>query len=457
MTLAPLGLRRGTTAAVTAEVRVIAAGPRDRQVMWVETGGVTAAGFHGVPLSSTIAAVVEQAATVALAERLPLVIVLASSGSDITEGIPALEGWGRLARTMVDLSGILPTVLVVDGPAVSGPALLLGVADLVVMTEHSYAFVNGPVMVEEFTGVRVSTAELGGAGELARHTGVPSLVVASRDAAVDAVGELLAYLPDSVDDEPPRWPSDDPPDRPCPEAGELIPPISTGSYDVRQVAAAIIDEDSLLEVRERWATNVVTAFATIDGRPVGIVANQPLALAGTLDIPASQKAARFVALCDAFNLPLLTLVDTPGFYPGKDLEWRGMIRHGAQLVYAYARATVPRLCVILRKSYGGAYIVMDSKRMGNDLCLAWPWAELAVMGAGQAAAILQRRATPEERAAIEADYTERLLNPYVAAERGYIDAVIDPADTRRELTRALDVLATKRERIVTRKHGNEPL
>ena len=186
-------------------------------------------------------------------------------------------------------------------------------------------------------------------------------------------------------------------------------------------------------MRDRWATNVVTAFATLDGRPVGIVANQPLALAGTLDIPASQKAARFVALCDAFNLPLLTLVDTPGFYPGKDLEWRGMIRHGAQLVYAYARATVPRLCVILRKSYGGAYIVMDSKRMGNDLCLAWPWAELAVMGAGQAAAILQRRATPEERAAFEADYTERLLNPYVAAERGYIDAVIDPADTRREL------------------------
>jgi acetyl-CoA carboxylase carboxyltransferase component len=457
MTLAPLGLRRGTSAPLSAEVRVLEIGPAERRVVWVETGGVTASGFTGVPLSSTIAAVIEEAATVALAERLPLVVVLASSGSDITEGIPALEGWGRLARTMVDLSGVVPTVLVVDGPAVSGPALLLGVADLVVMTEGSYAFVNGPVMVEEFTGVRVSTAELGGAGELARHTGVPSLVVPTREAALDAVSDLLAYLPDSVDEEPPRWPRDDPPDRPCPEAGELIPPISTGSYDVRQVAAAIVDADSLLEVRERWAGNVVTAFATIDGRPIGIVANQPVALAGTLDIPASQKAARFVAMCDAFNLPLLTLVDTPGFYPGKDLEWRGMIRHGAQLVFAYARATVPRLCVILRKSYGGAYIVMDSKTMGNDLCLAWPWAELAVMGAGQAAAILQRRATPEERAAFEADYTERLLNPYIAAERGYIDAVIDPADTRRELTRALDALATKRERIVSRKHGNEPL
>ena len=250
-----------------------------------------------------------------------------------------------------------------------------------------------------------------------------------------------AYLPDNVDEEPVRWPSDDPPDRSCPEAGDLIPPISTGSYDVRHVAAAIVDADSLFEVRDRWAPNVVTAFATLDGRPLGIVANQPLALAGTLDIPASQKAARFVALCDAFNLPILTLVDTPGFYPGKDLEWRGMIRHGAQLVFAYARATVPRLCVILRKSYGGAYIVMDSKRMGNDLCVAWPWAELAVMGAGQAAAILQRRATPEERAAFEADYAERLLNPYVAAERGFIDAVIDPADTRRQLCGALETLA----------------
>ena len=193
----------------------------------------------------------------------------------------------------------------------------------------------------------------------------------------------------------------------------------------------------MLEVRDRWATNVVTAFATMAGRPIGIVANQPLALAGTLDIPAAQKAARFVSFCDAFNLPILTLVDTPGFYPGKDLEWRGMIRHGAQLVFAYGRATVPRICVILRKSYGGAYIVMDSKRMGNDVCFAWPWAELAVMGAGQAAAILQRRATPEERAAFEADYADRLLNPYVAADRGYIDAVIDPADTRREIATAL--------------------
>ena len=283
------------------------------------------------------------------------------------------------------------------------------------------------------------------------------MVVADRDAAVDAVGDLLAYLPDHVDAEPPVVATDDPADRSCPEAGELIPPTSTGSYDVRKVAAAIVDVDSMLELRPQWAANVVTAFATIAGAPVGIVANQPITLAGTLDIPASQKAARFVAMCDAFNLPIVTLVDTPGFYPGKDLEWRGMIRHGAQLVYAYARATVPRICVILRKSYGGAYIVMDSKTMGNDLCLAWPWAELAVMGAGQAAAILQRRATPEERAEFELDYAHRLLNPYVAAERGLVDAVIDPADTRREIAAALDALVDKREVLSGRKHGNSPL
>ena len=182
-----------------------------------------------------------------------------------------------------------------------------------------------------------------------------------------------------------------------------------------------------------------------------------MVLAGTLDIPASQKAARFVSFCDAFNIPLLTLVDTPGFYPGKDLEWRGMIRHGGQLVFAYARATVPRVCIILRKSYGGAYIVMDSKTMGNDLCLAWPTAELAVMGAGQAAAILQRRATPEERAAFETDYSERLLNPYIAAERGYVDSVINPEETRREVSSAFAMLRDKRERLMPRKHDNTPL
>ena len=453
VTVAPLSLRRASGAPVTAEVRTV----DDRPVVWVELGGTTASGFQGVPMSSTASSVVEHAARTAREQGIPLVVVLASTGADIVEGMAAVEGWGRLAKALVDCSGIVPTILVVDGPAVSGPAMLLGVADLVVMTESSYGFVNGPVMVEEFTGVHVTTDELGSAGMLARHAGVPSLVVPNGEAATAATRELLSYLPSSVDDEPPRWPNDDPVDRPCPAAGELIPQSSAGSYDVRRVAAAIVDADTVLEIRDRWATNVVTAFATIGGRPIGIVANQPMSMAGTLDIPGSQKAARFVSFCDAFNLPLVTLVDTPGFYPGKDLEWRGMIRHGAQLVFAYGRATVARICVILRKSYGGAYIVMDSKRMGNDLCLAWPGAELAVMGAKGAVEILHRRDTPEVRLEREREYEERLLNPYIAAERGYVDAVIDPADTRAEIARALEILADKRERLAPRKHDNSPL
>jgi acetyl-CoA carboxylase carboxyltransferase component len=213
----------------------------------------------------------------------------------------------------------------------------------------------------------------------------------------------------------------------------------------------------VLELRAAWAPNLVTAFGSIDGRPVGFVANQPSALAGTLDIQASQKGARFVAFCDAFNISLVTLVDTPGFYPGKDLEWRGMIRHGAQLAFAYARATVPRVNVTLRKSYGGAYIVMDSKRMGNDIALAWPSAEIAVMGAKGAVEILHRRATLDERGRLERAYEARLLNPYIAAERGFIDAVIDPADTRRDLADALAALDDKREDIAPRGHDNTPL
>ncbi|HSB87752.1 MAG TPA: carboxyl transferase domain-containing protein, partial [Ilumatobacteraceae bacterium] len=400
---------------------------------------------------------IEYASSTARAKGYPLIVVMRSGGADIVEGIAALHGWGLAAKALTDCSGVVPIIMVVDGPAVSGPALLLGIADFVVMTNDSYAFVTGPTMVAEFTGVAIDNDELGGAASHARYTGATSLVATDLAAAIELVGQLLAYLPQHNDEEAPRWPTDDPPDRPTPEAGAVIPPSSTGSYDVRDVIRAICDDGELLELRGRWAPNVVTAFAAIGGQPVGIVANQPLALAGTLDIPASQKAARFVAFCDAFNLPIITMVDTPGFYPGKDLEWRGMIRHGAQLVFAYGRATVPRLCVILRKSYGGAYIVMDSKTMGNDLCLAWPWAELAVMGAGQAAAILQRRATPDERAAFEADYTERLLNPYIAAERGYIDAVIEPAETRQVIAAALVTLLDKREALVSRAHDNTPL
>ena len=443
--------------AVRAKVPgIVSAGTRDlagRPVAWVD---IESADRRGA-LSSASSATIEAAARLALDQRIPIVCVVRSSGADIVEGIAALHGWGRAARALADCSGVVPTIFIVDGPAVSGPALLLGIADHVVMTDRAYAFVSGPAMVAEFTGVVIDSDELGGAATHARYSGAASLVAPDLETAVGLCSQLLSYFPSHNDEEPPTWPTDDPGNRPTPEAGEVIPRTSTGSYDVRAVIRSIADDGELLELRARWAPNVVTALCTIGGMPVGIVANQPLALAGTLDIPASQKAARFVATCDAFNVPIVTLVDTPGFYPGKDLEWRGMIRHGAQLVFAYGRASVPRICIILRKSYGGAYIVMDSKRMGNDLCVAWPWAELAVMGAGQAAAILQRRATADERAAFEADYTERLLNPYVAAERGYIDAVIEPADTRTVIVDALQALIDKREPAQSRAHDNTPL
>jgi acetyl-CoA carboxylase carboxyltransferase component len=397
------------------------------------------------------------AARTARAARVPLVMLLASSGADISEGLPALAGWGEAANEIVATSGIVPILAAAIGPAVSGPALILGLADQVVMTDDAYAFVSGPAMVRQFTGVPVSTTTLGGPSAHARSTGVASLLVNDRDAALDALGEMCCLLPSHLDELPPVWPTDDPADRATPEVGDLLPSSPAGSYDVRDVVRALVDDGEMLELRGGWAANIVTALACIDGHPVGIVANQPQSLAGTLDIPASQKGARFVSFCDSFNLPLITLVDTPGFYPGKDLEWRGMIRKGAQLAFAYARATVPRIAVVMRKSYGGAYIVMDSKNMGNDLMLAWPGAQIAVMGATQAGEILYRRETPERRAELEDEYSERLLNPYVAAERGSIDAVIEPADTRREIAAALSVLGSKRESLRGRRHDNTPL
>jgi acetyl-CoA carboxylase carboxyltransferase component len=447
--MSPVALRARVPGTVRADVRDL----DGRSVVWVDVDATDRQGA----LSSASSSQIENAARAAHDARIPLVAVMRSSGADIGEGFAALHGWGLAARAIAACSGIVPTVMIVDGPAVSGPALLIGLADLVVMTSSSYAFMSGPTMVAEFTGVAIDNDELGGASSHARYTGAASLVADDLATAVDMVASMLAYLPANNDEEPPRWPSDDPVDRDTTDAGALIPATSTGSYDVRDVIRCLVDDGDLLELRARWASNVVTAFATVGGMPVGIVANQPISLAGTLDIPASQKAARFVAFCDAFNVPIVTLVDTPGFYPGKDLEWRGMIRHGAQLVFAYGRATVPRICVILRKSYGGAYIVMDSKKMGNDLCIAWPWAELAVMGAGQAAAILQRRATPDERAAFEADYAERLLNPYVAADRGYVDAVVAPAETRAVIAHALEALVDKREKLQARQHDNTPL
>jgi acetyl-CoA carboxylase carboxyltransferase component len=443
-------LSRKVPGAASASVRLLTGG---RRVVWAEAQDTV----HKGALSSAASGVLRNAAIMAREKRLPLVLVMASSGAEIREGVSALHGWGEAAHAITKCSGVVPTIAIVDGPAVSGPALLIGLCDMVIMTNDSFAFVSGPTMVAQMTGVEVSNEELGGTDIHSRQSGVANLVASDIAHAVELLNEVLRYLPNHVDELTAIADTGDAANRQCPELNTILPASPTGSYDVRHVIESIVDDGAHLELRAGWANNVVTTLATIGGRAVGIVANQPLALAGTLDIQASQKAARFVAFCDAFNLSLVTLVDTPGFYPGKDLEWRGMIRHGAQLVFAYGRATVPRVCVILRKSYGGAYIVMDSKRMGNDVCLAWPTAELAVMGAGQAAAILQRRATPEERAAFEADYEERLLNPYVAAERGYVDGVITPAETRSEVLAALDMLSNKREKFPRRKHDNGPL
>jgi acetyl-CoA carboxylase carboxyltransferase component len=408
-------------------------------------------------LASTDSETVARAARLALAERLPLVVVMASSGADVIEGVASLHGWGLAARALADCSGVVPIAFVAYGMAVSGPALLLGMADLVVMTPQAVAYVSGPAAVAQLTGLQLAPEQLGGQQVHTRSTGVASSVADDPEQALEVVAAALDYLPDHADDEPPSWPSADPADRPTPELRDLLPSSPTGSYDVRRAIEAVADDGELFELRARWAPQLVTALCRVEGRPVGVVANQPQSMAGTLDIAASQKGARFVSFCDAFNLPLLTLVDTPGFMPGKDLEWRGMIRHGAQLVFAYAEATVPRVCLIIRKAFGGAYIVMDSKLMGNDLCLAWPSAQVAVMGAQGAVQILHRREDADTQARLVQEYEEAYLNPYVAAARGFVDGVIDPGDTRAAVADAFRMLATKRERIVPRKHGNGPL
>ena len=372
------------------------------------------------------------AAALALEKHLPIVLLLASSGADANHGVAALDGWGRAARVLAKASGVVPILAGVTGPAVSGTALLIGLADIVVMADDAYAFVSGPVPVQQMTGVHVDVEEA-------------------------TISDILRFLPDHNRNEAPFLETADPVDRKTPEAGDLLPDTPTGSYDVRDVIGLIVDDSDFLELRAGWAENLVTGLASMGGRPVGIIANQPMAIAGTLDIPASQKGARFVSMCDAFNLPIITLVDTPGFYPGKDLEWRGMIRHGAQMAFAYARATVPRISLVLRKSYGGAFIVMDSKTMGNDAYLAWPTAEIAVMGATQAAQILQRGESEETIATWVNEYEETYLNPYVGAERGFVDAVIDPADTRKELVDLVELFSSKREQLPRRRHDNSPL
>ncbi|HUO49781.1 MAG TPA: carboxyl transferase domain-containing protein [Acidimicrobiales bacterium] len=414
-------------------------------------------GHHRGALAETDGDTITDAAELALAQRLPLVMVLSSSGSDVGDGIGALHGWGRAAAAVAGCSGAVPVLAAMVGPAISGPALLLGLADVTAMTPNAFAFLSGPEAVEGFTGVRVGLQDLGGTAVHTTASGLCALAATDPGSALDLLGEVLAYLPDHADDLPAVLDTDDDPLRPTPELREALPTTANASYDVRDIVRTVADDGELLELRPGWAPQLVTGLASIGGIPLGVVANQPRAMAGTLDIAASQKGARFVRFCDAFNLPLLTLVDTPGFLPGKDLEWRGMIRHGAELAFAYAEATVPRVCLVLRKAYGGAYIVMDSKGIGNDVCLAWPSAEIAVMGATGAVQILNRGADVDERRALEDRYSEELLTPWVGAERGFVDDVVDPADTRAVLARTVALLRSRRELLVGRKHDAGPL
>jgi len=452
----PLGARRSDTAAASL----------------TEIDGRTVAAFsirggkHVGAIGPAEGLAVARACRLAVENGVPIVGTVASSGADVTEGAASLHAWGLIAKALGDASGVVPTVLTVVGPCVSGPALLLGIADIVVMTDDAFAYVSGPDTVRAFTGIDVDHRSLGGAEMHGRRSGVATYVVPDEATAHDTVAASLGYLPSNHLDDPPRWPCDDPVDRDCVPAAAAVPARPNASYDVRVVVEDVLDDTSFMELRAHHARNIVTGLGRLDGRTVGVVANQPAHRAGTIDIEASEKAARFVQWCDCFNVPLVTFVDTPGFEPGRDLEWRGMIRHGAELVYAYAGATVPRLCVVLRKAYGGAYIVMDSKGMGNDWCGAWPTAEIAVMGPPGAVQILHGRrlreiGDGEERLRVQADleheYEDRFANPYVAAERGFVDEVLAAVDTRRILATALDRLATKREQLPPRRHGNTPL
>jgi acetyl-CoA carboxylase carboxyltransferase component len=447
VTLLALAARRPD--AVEADIRSLGG----QEVAFFRLAGGPHRGAVGVDEGLTITAAIRAAVD----NAIPIVGVLATSGAEVGDGPAALHAWGCIAAALARASGVVPIVLAVTGPCVSGPSLLLGLADVVVMTADAFAYVSSPASVWAITGHRVDAAGLGGSSVHAARSGVAALVVDDEAGALEAAMHVLALLPDSSMADPTVWPTSDPVERRCDRAAAAVPANANASYDVRAVIEDVVDDGDFLELWSAFAPNLVTGLATVDGMPVGIVANQPLVKAGTIDIEASQKGARFVQLCDAFNVPLLTLVDTPGFQPGKDLEWRGMIRHGAELVHAYAAATVPRVCVVLRKAYGGAYIVMDSKGVGSDWCAAWPNAEMAVMGAPGAVEILHRKASPEERAKLEADYAARYCTPDIAAARGFVDDVIDPCSTREAVALALRALRRKRAALPARRHSNSPL
>ncbi|WP_208028249.1 acyl-CoA carboxylase subunit beta [Rhabdothermincola sediminis] len=418
----------------------------------------------GGALGEVFAEKIHKVMDLALSVGAPVIGLNDGAGARIQEGVVSLASYGGIFYRNVLASGVTPQISVILGPCAGGAVYSPAMTDFIFMVEStSHMFITGPDVVKTVTGEEVTLEELGGARSHATKSGVATFVAPDEKTCLDDVRYLLSFLPSNNLEPPPYYEPTDDPERRCPELIDLMPASPNMPYDMKQVIAAVVDDGDFFEYFPSWAGSIVCGFARLDGHPVGVVGNQPMQLAGVLDIESSEKAARFVRTCDAFNIPLVTFVDVPGFLPGVDQEYGGIIRHGAKLLYAYCEATVPRIQVITRKAYGGAYVVMNSKSIGADLAFAWPSAELAVMGPQGAVEILYRRelqaaADPiARRNELVEEYTERFANPYVAAERGFVDDVIDPADTRIKLIAGLELLRTKREELPKRKHGNIPL
>jgi len=394
----------------------------------------------------------------------PVIGLNDSGGARIQEGVASLAGYAEIFKRNVLASGVVPQLSLILGPCAGGAVYSPALTDLVLMVEHSsYMFITGPDVIKTVTHEEVTKEALGGAGTHNEKSGVAHFASPSEEAAMAMTRELLSYLPSNNMEDPPARPTADDPARACPELESFVPVDAAKPYDIRTIIKAVADDGAFLEVQEHFARNIVIGFVRINGQSIGVVANQPLVLAGCLDINASTKAARFVRMCDAFNVPLWTLVDVPGFLPGTDQEFGGIIRHGAKLLYAFVEATVPKVTLVTRKAYGGAYDVMASKHIRADINLAYPTAEIAVMGAEGAVNIIYRQKLAEAegpaalRAELLGNYRDLFANPYKAAELGFIDQVIRPEDTRRHVARAFALLRNKRQENPRRKHGNIPL
>jgi acetyl-CoA carboxylase carboxyltransferase component len=418
----------------------------------------------GGSLSEVFAEKICKVMDMALKFGCPVIGINDSGGARIQEGVVSLAGYAEIFWRNVQASGVIPQISLIMGPCAGGAVYSPAMTDFVFMVEGtSYMFITGPDVVKTVTGEEVTFEELGGATTHASKSGVAHFTSPDEKTCLEDARYLLSFLPQNNLDPPPFAEPSDAPDREEPELDTLVPDSANKPYDMHEVVRRVVDDGHFLEVHEHWAENIVCGLARLGGNPVGVIGNQPRSLAGVLDIDSSVKAARFVRFCDAFNIPLVTFVDVPGFLPGTQQEWGGIIRQGAKLLYAYAEATVPKLTVITRKAYGGAYDVMSSKHIRADFNFAWPTAEVAVMGPESAVNIIFRKELEDaddpdtRRAELIADYRERFANPYSAAERGYLDEVIEPRRTRPVLIDALETALTKQEPRPRRKHGNIPL